>query len=118
MALYEEPEKPTNALEYDVFKPFSARELTRPASRLFHQLHRFSISWKVDVRAWCSFIKQYLGAPSSVDMEAVKSENEFMKKKNEELKKQLEDATKKVRRRRRRRRLLGNLLTALRRPAT
>ena len=49
------------------------------------------------MRAWCSFIKQYLGAPSSVDMEAVKSENEFMKKKNEELKKQLEDATKKVR---------------------
>lgn len=68
------------------------------------------------MRAWCSFIKQYLGAPSSVDMEAVKSENEFMKKKNEELKKQLEDATKKVRRRRRL--LLGNLLTALRRPAT
>ena len=43
-----------------------------------------------------SFIKQYLGAPSSVDMEAIKSENEFMKKKNEELKTQLEEVTKKV----------------------
>jgi len=51
VALYEEPEKPANALD---------------------------------------FIKQYLGAPTSGDVETMKAEKDELVKKNEELTKQLE----------------------------
>lgn len=51
VALYEEPEKPSNALD---------------------------------------FIKQYLGAPTSGDVETMKAEKDEMLKKNEELTKELE----------------------------
>ncbi|EKX32829.1 hypothetical protein GUITHDRAFT_98493 [Guillardia theta CCMP2712] len=51
VALYEEPEKPANALD---------------------------------------FIKQYLGAPTSGDVETMKAEKDEMVKKNEELTRQLE----------------------------
>ena len=51
VALYEEPEKPANALD---------------------------------------FIKQYLGAPTSGDVETMRAEKEELVKKNDELSKQLE----------------------------
>lgn len=52
VGLYEEPERPTNAIEY---------------------------------------IKKYLGAPSGIDVEELRSENEEYKKKNEELQKRVDD---------------------------
>lgn len=52
VGLYEEPDRPTNALDY---------------------------------------IKRYLGAPASVDVEGLKHQNEELKKQVEKLKKQLKD---------------------------
>jgi hypothetical protein len=40
-----------------------------------------------------SFIKQYLGAPTSVDIDAIKAENETLKKKNEEIQQKLDELT-------------------------
>ncbi|KAI8818732.1 uncharacterized protein EV422DRAFT_163072 [Fimicolochytrium jonesii] len=53
VGLYEEPEKPENALEY---------------------------------------VKQFLGGPSDVDVEALKSENEELRRKVEELQQRLDEA--------------------------
>merc|ERR1712146_571154 len=57
VGLYEEPEKPANALD---------------------------------------FIKMTLGAPTGVDVEALKAENDQLRKKNDEITAKLEDVTKKL----------------------
>eukprot|EP00296_Roombia_truncata_P000965 JP436672.1.p3 GENE.JP436672.1~~JP436672.1.p3 ORF type:complete len:97 (-),score=21.54 JP436672.1:453-743(-) len=57
VALYEEPEKPANALD---------------------------------------FIKQYLGAPTSVDIESMRTENEELKKQNEILNSKIQELTAKM----------------------
>lgn len=74
VALYEEPEKPANALEYFFVLP--------PSFLVTFSPH--------------SFIKQYLGAPSSSEVEAMKSENDELKRKTEELTSQIDDLSKKV----------------------
>jgi HPt (histidine-containing phosphotransfer) domain-containing protein len=58
VGLYEEPERPSNAVDY---------------------------------------IKRYMGAPTNVDVEAIKAENESLKKQIKELKDTLEELQKQVR---------------------
>eukprot|EP00743_Colponemidia_sp_Colp-15_P002751 GILK01002978.1.p1 GENE.GILK01002978.1~~GILK01002978.1.p1 ORF type:complete len:100 (+),score=20.92 GILK01002978.1:84-383(+) len=55
VGLYEEPEKPSNAVD---------------------------------------FIKKYLGAPTGIDVDALKAENETLKEKNRELQARLEDLSR------------------------
>ena len=52
MGLYEEPERPPNAVDY---------------------------------------VKRYLGAPTGVDVEAIRAENDTLKKQNAELKETIEE---------------------------
>ena len=57
VGLYEEPERPTNAVDY---------------------------------------IKRYMGAPTGVDVEAIKAENIQLKGENEQLKKAIEELNGKI----------------------
>ena len=57
VGLYEEPERPTNAVDY---------------------------------------IKRYMGAPTGVDVEALKAENIQLKGENEQLKKAIEELNSKI----------------------
>jgi hypothetical protein len=66
VGLYEEPEKPSNALEYALIRP------SRSGMSSNEQLNR-------------SFVKQYLGAPTASDVDGIKAENEALKKQVEEL---------------------------------
>jgi cell shape-determining protein MreC len=64
IALYEEPEKPPNALEF------------------------VRIIWKYFL--FLSFVRRFIATPSSVDIDAVLAENETLKRQNEELREQIE----------------------------
>lgn len=87
VGLYEEPEKPSNALEYvpiQTVAPVEEAGAVAPTD-----------TWS-GVLCVSSFVKQYLGAPTATDVDALKAENENLKKKNEELTQKVAELTQQL----------------------
>lgn len=78
VGLYEQPTRPANAVEcvrQSRAPPIRSRAVSSRAARAPH-----------------SYIKRYMGAPSGVDVEALKAENDRLRQRVQDLEKQLAEA--------------------------